>query len=583
MLGARTGRRALGPLVAVVAMASAACSAGAVAPHGLAHGRHAAPAVGGLGPERFARLLGPTDPRGRLEFSVVLRSPRQAALRRFLDGVNDPASPLYRRYLSALAFGRRFGPRDRDIAKTTRALGARGLHVVRVFPQRTAMDVSGPVSAVEGAFHVRMGAFVDRSGRRFMGSLSEPVVPADLRHVVAAVAGLNTGPVPAPFDIPQGGLTPTDAAKAYDVAPLHDQGIQGQGQTIAVISFASFRPGDVAEFDRLAAVQSAPVEQVKVDGGSTEVATKNSDEVNLDLDVVRGVAPQGHIIDYEAPLTSIRSFSTGVSDAIDRVVQDGRADIVSMSWGLCDVARLADGTPWLSAGDRLRATRAFQAAVARGISVFVAAGDAGAYSCQRFDLADHRLTTTWPSDDPNVISVGGTLLSVRSDGGYLGETGWEDMLQSAGGGGGLNPVDPRPTYQQGLGVDNQFSNGKRQVPDVAAVADPDSGFFAVTPDPQTGRAEPNIVGGTSAATPFWAASMLLIKQFAQTQGVGKLGFVDPLLYRIANSAQGPQAFHDVTLGGNRFNNCTPGWDYSTGLGSPDVAQLANAILAQLKS
>ena len=132
-------------------------------------------------------------------------------------------------------------------------------------------------------------------------------------------------------------------------------------------------------------------------------------------------------------------------------------------------------------------------------------------------------------------------------------------------------------------MDNQFSNGKRQVPDVAAVADPDSGFFAVTPDPQTGRAEPNIVGGTSAATPFWAASMLLIKQFAQTQGVGKLGFVDPLLYRIANSAQGPQAFHDVTLGGNRFNNCTPGWDYSTGLGSPDVAQLANAIVAQLKS
>ena len=118
----------------------------------------------------------------------------------------------------------------------------------------------------------------------------------------------------------------------------------------------------MAEFDRLAAVQSAPVEQVKVDGGSTEVATKNSDEVNLDLDVVRGVAPQAHIIDYEAPLTSIRSFSTGVSDAIDRVVQDGRADIVSMSWGLCDVARLADGTPWLSAGDRLRATRHLLAA-----------------------------------------------------------------------------------------------------------------------------------------------------------------------------------------------------------------------------
>jgi len=93
---------------------------------------------------------------------------------------------------------------------------------------------------------------------------------------------------------------------------------------------------------------------------------------------------------------------------------------------------------------------------------------------------------------------------------------------------------------------------------------------------------PALVSGLTLP-PLAAASMLLIKQFAQTQGVGKLGFVDPLLYRIANSAQGPQAFHDVTLGGNRFNNCTPGWDYSTGLGSPDVALLANAIVAQLKS
>jgi kumamolisin len=217
------------------------------------------------------------------------------------------------------------------------------------------------------------------------------------------------------------------------------------------------------------------------------------------------------------------------------------------------------------------------------MTVFVAAGDAGAFGCQRFDLADHRLTATWPADDPNVVSVGGTLLSVRSDGSYLSETGWEDLLQAAGGGGGLNPIDPRPGYQQGPGVDNRFSDGKRQFPDVSAAADPDSGFFAVTPNPQTGRPEPNVVGGTSAATPFWAASMVLIQQFAKHRGVNKLGFVNPLLYRIAASSRGQGAFHDVTLGGNRFHSCTPGWDYSTGLGSPDVGRLARAIVAQLKA
>jgi subtilase family serine protease len=572
-------------MAALLALVAAACSAGS-APSGAGSntrdGRDPVRRSAGPGPSGFARLLGPADPRGRLQFSVVLRTPRRA-LERFLDGVSDPASPLYRHFLDADAFGRRFGPPVRDIRRAERELEAGGLHVVRVYPQRTAIDLSGPVSAVAAVFGVRMGEFVDRTGRRFGAPLSEPVVPWDLRGVISAVAGLNTGPVPASFDIPEGGLKPTDVAKAYDITPLHDQGIRGQGQTIAIVSFASFRPSDVAEFDRLAAVQSGPVEQVEVNGGSRETTTRNSGEVNLDIDVVRGMAPKAHIIDYEAPITSIKSFTTGVSDVIDRIVQDGRADIVSMSWGLCDVPRLADGTPWLSGGDRLRAASAYQAAVARGMSIFVAAGDAGAFGCQRFDLGDHRLTATWPADDPNVVSVGGTLLSVRGDGSYLSETGWEDMLQAAGGGGGLNPTDPRPAYQQAPGVDNDRSNGKRQFPDVAGAADPDGGFFAVTPNPKTGQPEPNVVGGTSAATPFWAASMVLIKQFAQEQGAGKLGFVNPVLYRIASAPRGARAFHDVTLGGNRFNNCTPGWDYSTGLGSPDVAGLAEAIVAQLRS
>jgi subtilase family serine protease len=514
---------------------------------------------------------------------VVLSAPREAALDRYVDAVGDPSSPQYRHFLDAKSLGRRFGPARSEIRLARRELRAAGLRVARTFPQRTAIDLSGSVAAVSNVFGVRMGEFVDRSGRHFTAPLSDPVIPDDLRGVIAAVSGLNTGPVPAPTDIPAGGLRPANVAEAYGIDSLHARGFRGQGQTIAIASFASFRQSDVDEFDALAGVSSSPVERVRVNGGSTETTTPNSGEVNLDIDVVRGIAPEAHIISYEAPLTSIRSFTTGVSDVIDRIVADGRADVVSMSWGLCDVPSLADGTPWLSAGDRLRLGQSLRAAVAQGVSVFVASGDTGAFGCQRFDLADHRLAATWPADDPNVISVGGTLLSVRRDGSYLGETGWEDVLQAAGGGGGLSPVDPRPAYQRGPGVENRFSNGKRQVPDVAAAADPDSGFFAVTPNPKTGRPEPNVVGGTSAAAPFWAASMVLVEQFARRQGVRKLGFLNPTFYRIASSSRGGGAFHDVTLGGNRFHSCTPGWDYSTGLGSPDVATLARAVVAELGS
>ena len=121
-----------------------------------------------------------------------------------------------------------------------------------------------------------------------------------------------------------------------------------------------------------------------------------------------------------------------------------------------------------------------------------------------------------------MITAGGTNLSVRRDGSYLQETAWEDILENRGTGGGLNPVDARPAWETGPGVDNRFSNGKRQYPDVAAAADPDSGYFTVTPNEKTGASEAGVSGGTSAASPFWAASMLLIEQYAERHGVKKL-------------------------------------------------------------
>jgi hypothetical protein len=76
--------------------------------------------------------------------------------------------------------------------------------------------------------------------------------------------------------------------------------------------------------------------------------------------------------------------------------------------------------------------------------------------------------------------------------------------------------------------------------------------------------------------------MLLVQQLADQQGVGRLGFVNPMLYALANSDQGPSIFHDVTRGGNLKYPAAPGWDYATGLGSPDVTALAGAIVTYLR-
>ena len=101
------------------------------------------------------------------------------------------------------------------------------------------------------------------------------------------------------------------------------------------------------------------------------------------------------------------------------------------------------------------------------MSVLVASGDSGAYGCQ-----DDNLSVQEPSSSPYVTAVGGTALFTNLDGSYSREAGWEGPLESSGGGGGVSVVYQRPSWQTGPGVSNQFSDGARQVPDIAADADP---------------------------------------------------------------------------------------------------------------
>jgi kumamolisin len=187
----------------------------------------------------------------------------------------------------------------------------------------------------------------------------------------------------------------------------------------------------------------------------------------------------------------------------------------------------------------------------------------------------------WPSGSPSVISVGGTFLTMRADGTYVDEAGWEEPLGGSGGGGGLSSWVTRPDWQVGAGVQNSSSNGNRQVPDVAGPADPSSGFVVTYTDPDQGLVSGQ-VGGTSAAAPFWAASMLLTQQLAKSEGVASLGPLGPVLYQISAEQPAGAVFHDIIRGGNLLYSAGPGWDYSTGLGTPRVAPLARAIVDLLK-
>lgn len=212
--------------------------------------------------------------------------------------------------------------------------------------------------------------------------------------------------------------------------------------------------------------------------------------------------------------------------------------------------------------------------------MYASSGDTGGADCGNFgaDSLTSAKGVEIPAAAPNITGVGGTTLSVTTDGGYAGETTWSSPMMSQGSGGGVSTIAPRPSWQNGPGVGGSGIPDMREVPDVSADGDPVTGTAYIT----NGQMQSG--GGTSLATPIWAGFTVLIDQFLHNSGQPPIGFANPVFYKLAAEAQlSPPPFHDVTVGGNVFYPAGPGYDPITGLGSPDVAALAQYILNLEKS
>lgn len=469
----------------------------------------------------------------------------------YATSVGDTSSPDYRRFLTAEEIGARFGLADPDLARVRAWAAEHGISVVATSPQRIAVSVGAPAGTIERLFAVTLRDFTDVAGRTFRAPSGEPRVPAALDGLVASIESLDSRPTERPAFSgliaagPPGGMTPSVIDRAYELDGLRTQNLHGEGQTVAIVSLDTFDPADVGRFDQIAGTSGPAVEKVPVNG-SVATPGDGQGEVNLDIDVIRALAPKAQILDYEAT-----NQGSAIAAIIDRIVQDGRADIASISWGSCELRRSATGM-----------ARMASSMAAAGITVYVASGDHGAYGCIDQNRTDLRISVDSPAGDVNVVGVGGTYISMLADGTYIDEVAWEEPLTGWAPGGGVSAHYPRPAWQTGAGVANARSNGIRQVPDVAAAADPTSGFLTVS-EGQSGAA-----GGTSAAAPFWAGFTILVRQLAERKGTGRLGALGPTLYAVAAAQPSGAVFHDVTRGGNLFDDAGPGWDYATGLGTP---------------
>ena len=437
--------------------------------------------------------LGPTAPGVQVSMTVSLRLPREAELSAYLAGLSDPSSPVYGQYLSAEQFGARFGLPTGDIDNVVAWLSGAGLSVTRL-PQRTSLSVTGSAGQVERLLGISLLDRRTADGRRYHVPSGAPRIPEQLAGDVASIVGLDTEPVlrsgldgVSGNDVPNGGMAPVDVARAYGIDQLWAAGLHGEGVSVGLVALDAYTPGDMTKFDRRNGISGPPIDVVRMPD-ALDSPSDEAGEVALDLQVLRGIAPNAQIVVYEGS-TAFGSMAP----LIGRIVADGRVKIVSISFGLCEKYYPADA--------RQADERELAAAYAAGISVFVASGDDGAYDCRNVQLRSSRqdrdltAVTDWPSSSSHAIAVGGTYLRVRQDGSYLDEAAWADPL--SGGSTRRWPVDGRAAARTG-----RPARGSTTAPATACARCPTS---PARPIPTAASTSSTPTPAAGSSMPPWAA------------------------------------------------------------------------------
>lgn len=509
----------------------------------------------------------------QIGISVALRVRDQPGLTRFLQQVYDPASASYRHFLTTSQFAQRFGASPASQSRVVDWLRSQGITVTGISRNALEIDGRGAVAAVDRAFATSLATY--QTATRTFRANTQPIrIPGNLASDVLAVSGLSTAAQQQPASrarvgtrLTPRGNAPADIQSQYDLTSLEAQGTNGSGQTMAIVSFADYDASNVSTFDGLFGLNGNATKLKVSDGRTTgaRAGVKNGqDEADADIELIHAIAPRATVLVYEAPNSSL-----GGINVYNKIVSDNRASVVTTSWGGAESS--------YSSSELNAVHQSLQEGAAQGQAFFAASGDTGAYDAFGNGTGnDTTLAVDFPASDPWVTGVGGT--SLNSDGSqYSGETAWSDNSDSrspAGSGGGLSDVFSRPSYQTGPGAQNQYSNGKRQVPDVAANADPHTGYAVYTVNP---RNQPSwaVIGGTSAASPIWAGFAALLNQATGR----RVGFLNPLLYALGQqtSTLPRSPYHDVTEGTNLYYPATAGWDFATGWGSFDGAALVSDV------
>jgi kumamolisin len=555
--------------------------------------------------------------------SIGLALRNQDQLSALLQGLYDPSSPNYHQYLTPDEFAQQFGPTAEQRQAVIDYLTKQGFTVTQAYTD--LIDFSGSESQAEQVFGVTINDYLGPDGRIFYSNATLPKLPAYLASTITTISGLDNAnrfshpPIPgnnvpavdpnAGSNCPtagQGGggggggifgggsqvaYIPSQFAKAYNYDALHSAGLNGEGQTVGVFELDGYSQSDIQAYTQCFGGGSVPIQNVILDGFNGQPGA-GAIEVELDVEVIVSQAPHlAKLIVYEAPNTT-----QGYNDEFARIVKD-RTPVISVSWGDCEKN--------MGQQEANQENQFFQQAAAQGQTILVASGDSGSASC--FQLGGTGFDTSLNADDPAaqpyVTAVGGTNLSLNSDNSYQSETVWNAGFLGGASGGGISQFWKHPSWQTGPGVQNQYSNGMRETPDVALDADPATGYPVYCTAGSTCSGSGGVfgggssggwltVGGTSAAAPMWAAMVALANEQAAKTGKSTLGFLNPALYRIGSGSNYSRDFHDIIPSSSSstpsnndegFNGgaypVTQAYDMTTGWGTFNAARLAADLVS----
>jgi len=501
-----------------------------------------------------------------MNLDVVLPLRDQAGLDAFVKELYDPSSPSYRHFLTVPEFTERFGPTQEDYDAVVRFAETHGFTVVG--GSRDGMDVQirGPVSAVEAAFHVSMRNYQHPTeNRTFYAPDREPTT--DLPFQLWHISGLDNYSIPHPMYVKKSDYAKAHGIDARDVVSHATTGsgpsasflgsdmraayyggtaLTGAGQNLGLFEYLGTDLTDLTTyFKNVGQTNNVPITLLSTDGTSTScTAASDCDDTEQTLDMTQaiGMAPG-----LSSLVMYIGSTDTAIISAM--TTHSPLPTTIGCSWG------------WTPA-DPTTLNPYFEKMASQGQNFFAASGDSSTWSSSN---------EAWPADNAYIVSVGGTdLVTASAAGPWKSETAWTDS------GGGISPDGiPIPSWQQLSGVINSSNKGSttlRNGPDVAANA---NFTFYVCADQTTCTA--NEYGGTSFATPMWAGYIALVNQQLAANGDGTIGFINPTIYQQNVTSSYAADFHDITSGTSGSYSAVTGYDLVTGWGSPNGTGLINAL------